>query len=628
MWAALAAILAGQFVYVMAHFAPAICEPDANGYWAQGSLLFTTGRTWFEPECDAQYIGMHWLVTESGKYYSRYPPGLAVLTGLVYRVLGFEASVLVNPVLATASLAGLFFLLRLMMGRWWSLAGVFVLAANPVFNQHALACDSHMAVTFCLIWGLFFLLRWSEHGKVWTVFLAGLILGCIPAIRYPEALFALGIGVFVLWRARTLDQGWLHCIAAAIAAAIPLVPVLIRNQLAFGAFYRTAYALTNEQTGFGWDYFTGHFTGYIHNMHGEGVGLFFPLGVIGMIAMCCMWRWRRIGVLLVLLTVPSTLLYMAYYWGPGRMGGATMRFLLPTFTCYIAAGLWAVSQATARARAVVRPSVLAAVLVLQLIWGASGLDEMKRLRHQKESLARVTGAVERCARRGDVIIADQQVLQHLDFVRRWRLGDLRMTGPDPARGRFMRENQAAGTPRPMQAEKVEKQADRYRGLTPSEREREIASDILDWAGSRRIYFVGTRGEIERMRGRCFSERYLKIVEKVQLPEPPVLSEREGMMGGAQRRNRRAAGPGGFAPAAGPGGPDGDQLRPPEGGLPQMPLPPPDGMPARRSFRGDFRPPRGGPWGPMGWGGAGGFGGEKEAVIAEWTYRKSDEVEEW
>lgn len=162
-WACLGLIL--HFLFLLRLFAPAIATPDANGYWAQGSLLFTTGHTWFKPESDVQYIGIHWLVTESGRYYSRYPPGLAVLVGLVYKLFGFKASVLVNPILALLSLAGLYLLFRRWLGPWWGIAGVLVLAINPVFNQQALWCFAHMAVTFCLVWGLFFLARWSERGR-------------------------------------------------------------------------------------------------------------------------------------------------------------------------------------------------------------------------------------------------------------------------------------------------------------------------------------------------------------------------------------------------------------------------------------------------------------------------------
>src|SRR5262249_49226919 len=120
-------------------------------------------------------------------------------------------------------------------------------------------------------------------------------------------------------------------------AAVPIVPLLIRNQLLLGRFWRTGYALTNEQTGFGWDYFRQHANQYLQSIQGNGVGLLFALGVVGMVYMTCTKTWRRVGVMLALLTVPMLLLYMAYYWG--GMGGMSMRFLLPTFPLYVIAGV-------------------------------------------------------------------------------------------------------------------------------------------------------------------------------------------------------------------------------------------------------------------------------------------------
>src|SRR5216110_3066532 len=73
-WLAVFAIVVLYGIFLASHFAPAISEPDDNGYFAQGSLLLQTGKTWFKPESDAQYIGMHWLILPNGNYISRYPP--------------------------------------------------------------------------------------------------------------------------------------------------------------------------------------------------------------------------------------------------------------------------------------------------------------------------------------------------------------------------------------------------------------------------------------------------------------------------------------------------------------------------------------------------------------------------
>ena len=107
-WAPAAAavvVLLAYAVFLAIHFVPALSEPDDHGYFAQGSLLADTGRTWFKTESDAQYVGMHWLLTPDGKYVSRYPPGLAVAVALVDKVAGWKAAGAVNPVLGLLGVA-------------------------------------------------------------------------------------------------------------------------------------------------------------------------------------------------------------------------------------------------------------------------------------------------------------------------------------------------------------------------------------------------------------------------------------------------------------------------------------------------------------------------------------------
>ncbi|HEY7089357.1 MAG TPA: glycosyltransferase family 39 protein, partial [Tepidisphaeraceae bacterium] len=288
-------------------YAAAISEPDDNGYFAQGTLLAQTGRTWFVPESDAQYIGMHWLITPKGHYISRYPPGLAVLIGMLYLVGGYKAALLINPALSVLALVGLFLLARRLVSVGWSLCAVLLMAANPVFVHHALSGDSHMAVTFCVAWGLYLLVRWSQEGLLWQIFFAGVVLGCIPTIRYPDAIMALGFGAFVLWHAKRLPQIGRHLVAALAGAAIPIIPLLVRNQLVLGAFWKTGYSLTNEQTGFSWEYFREHALNYVTILHSGGAGMMLALGVIGITCMICMRSTRPLGVMLALVTVPMLL---------------------------------------------------------------------------------------------------------------------------------------------------------------------------------------------------------------------------------------------------------------------------------------------------------------------------------
>src|SRR5690349_4116661 len=97
-------------VFMATRFVPALSEPDDNGYFAQGSLIAQTGRSWFVAESDAQYVGMHWLLTPDGKYVSRYPPGLAVVIAGVEKMFGWRGAAMVNPAFAVAGLVGFYLL--------------------------------------------------------------------------------------------------------------------------------------------------------------------------------------------------------------------------------------------------------------------------------------------------------------------------------------------------------------------------------------------------------------------------------------------------------------------------------------------------------------------------------------
>ena len=581
--AGLAVVICVHFIYLMSNFAPAISAIDANGYWAQAGRIRSTGRSWFELESNLQYVNEHWYVTDEGKYVSHYPPGLPMLVGLVFYLFGYKASLLVNPILASLTLLGLYLLMKRLLAHGWCLAGAIVLALNPIFNKHAIVCDSHMAVAFCLVWGIYLLLRWSEFGKHWEIFLAGLVFGSIPSIRYAESVFALAVVVYLLLHIRSREKIWQHYLLAVAGAAIPLIPLLIRNHLIFGAFYRTAYSLTREQTGFGWNYFTDHFVSYIRNLHGEGIGIFFSFGAVGLAWMSVSQKWRRQGILLVLLVVPITLLYMSYYWSLDMRAAATMRFLVPTFACYIIAGIWLLSQAMARAPRAVSVMVTTVVVLLQVVWGQTeSVTEMAMQRHLKNSLAQLTSALEKNIEPGDVVMANSQVLQHLDFVGNWRLVDIRALSPNSRfrrRRRFQSEDQ--DQPSPWQPEKQEIMEQRYIGLSLSERDAALAREIRQWAGGGKVYFAGTDSDLENIQSIGFGARFYEVVANVKVPEPlPELQ--------SSRRGFR------FGPGMGFLG-GGFGMGPPGGG---------------RGFR------------PGGGSLRGSFMEAQEIVIAEWIYHPS------
>lgn len=589
-------------LFLHARFAPAISAPDANGYWAQGSRMAVKGQTWFVPETDPEYVGMHWLVTERGRYHSRYPAGLPVVIAVWYRLFGAEASVLVNPFLSLVALLGFWLLLRVHVGGVWALCGLAVLAGTPSFMRHALTCDSHMAVTALLIWGILLLTLWSRQGHLWQAALSGLILGCIPTVRYPEVLFAVGAGVFLLCHLRR-RRWWLHVGVAVLGALIPIVPLLVYNHLAFGAFWRTAYALSNEQTGFGWGYLGDHFIQYVRTIQGEGVGPFFGVGIVGAVAMFGMRKMRAFCILLALLVVPTTLLYMAYYWGPEGHSAATMRFVLPTFPCYIAAGVCALDYLFRTSGPMLNSAVAVVLVVLQVLWGTiHAVSDSARDAHTRECLAVITRGLAEAADSGDVVMGRQSILQHLDFVQRWKLADIGVLDGRGGRMRRMPGELDSDTPSPRQAEKAKIESAKYAGMTDQEREDAVAQDLRAWAGEGRVLFVGTEEELAAVGRRPFSRRQFRVLAHVALPESPP--EREPSRWGG--RPGRGGGPGPPPMAGVPPQQRGGMMVP--GGFP------PAGMGGRGPGRmmGGRRRLRGGMFAN--------FAGIEDVVVAEWVWR--------
>ncbi|MFA5203702.1 MAG: hypothetical protein WC708_04775 [Lentisphaeria bacterium] len=579
-WAGLAILLALHLAWLWARFTPAIAEPDDNGYFAQGTRLAQEGRSWFLPESDAQYLGMHWLLTPSGRYLCRYPPGLSLLVAGAYGIGGWQGCLWLNPLLSVLALAGSFVLARRLLAPGWALAATAVLAANPTWLHHALAGDSHMAVTAVLVWGLVLLLCWGEQGRLWQIGAAGLVLGCIPAIRYADAVMGAGAALYVLWHGRRFPHFGRHCLAAAAGVAIPVVPLLLRNQELLGAFWRTGYSLTHEETGFGWSYFRAHAITYLRQLNGDAVGLLFALGLAGMAAMA-LTRDRRDtrarGVLLLGLTLPMLLVYMAYYWAPQQDAAMTLRFLLPLFPAYVLAGCWLLKE-TVRTRALppaAGPLLAGGLVVFQLLWGGAEVTaQAAQLHAQKEPLARVTLALEAATAPGDVVAGSGNLLQQLDFVRRWKVADLSLLqggsgpgGPPPGAG--FGADHRPDAPSPMQAAKQTELRQKYTG-TPAERRKKFLADLQAWAGTgNAIYLVGTERSLKEWDG--LPEGRFQVVARVALPAQP---SRRAMGGGPMMM-----GGGGFPP------------------------PPPDGM-------------GGGFGGPMD-----GFGGATEAVIAKFTAQK-------
>lgn len=558
-----------HFAWVGAHLAPAIMSPDANGYVVQARLIAEAGRTSFSTESPVQYVGMHWLETTDSLFHSRYPAGLPLIFAAAWKVGGLGALVWVNPILASATLVLVFFLARRFTGGWTALLAAAVVATVPVTNQHALDADAHVAATFFLVGGVLALLRFGETRAPATGLLAGVLLGIVPTVRYPEALVGVTVAAWLFWQVRPIMRVW----PAVLGAALPIGALCVHNAAAYGAFWRTGYALTNEQTGFGIGYFFSHALGYLQALGGQGLALFFAFGAAGVAALAVERRTRAAGVLFAGIATPLVLLYMAYYFGGGGPGAGlgaaagNLRFLVPTFPFFAIAGAWLLGRMAEQLGAAGR-AALVAVAALQLIVSiGSSAQTLKQFGASIAAAARARQLADKEIPAGSVVIVERQLAESLDAAGRWKLVEenFLVSGGPRAGGGAMRAGGPRGDgggpggpgafpgggdqPSPQQVGKNRAQQARYAGLGATERRAKAWADLRAWAGDQPVYWFAR--SLDTVDGALPDEADYKSVAEIDAPS---------MMG----PGGGGGGPGGGPPGMGPLMAGGPGMR---GGLP-------------------------------------------------------------
>ena len=250
------------------------------------------------------------------------------MAAVLYRLIGPESSLWLNPLLASAAVLLLFLFARMWVGGWYGLLAAAILAVNPVLNRHALVADAHTSTLFFLILALIFVTRWTRTRSWYDAAIMGLSLGIIPTIRYPEVLLAPGFGVFMLLTSRDFRSEFRSYGAALAGFTLPVGLLCLRNHMAFGAFWRTGYGEIGRGISFGIGYFATNSYQYLEQISGEGLSVAFGLGLAGIAVMCSRRATIKQGVFLASLVVPVMVLYMSYFWPADMMSGCTSRVLL------------------------------------------------------------------------------------------------------------------------------------------------------------------------------------------------------------------------------------------------------------------------------------------------------------
>ncbi|MBD3267432.1 hypothetical protein GF373_12255 [bacterium] len=584
-----------HFLFLISFYANAVSGPDTNGYFKQAERLANHGTTWYETESPLQFTAAHWLRTEEGKWISRYPPGFPLILALFYKIGGPSATIIVNPLLCSLTLLGVFLLGRTWMGSAWGLAAALAMAVNPVTNARAYAGDAHTATAFFLIWGLYALALWARHFSWIHAFIAGLLLGMIPTIRYAEGIFALAIGAFMLLNWRKEKTYLLSLVSGIVGAALPLLAMLIHNKIMLGNYLETGYNMnTSGAAMFSLQAFFQKAIPYLQEIQAQGVGLFLALGLAGMILLCAKPNTRHIGILFLALVIPSTILYMAYFFPHGAT-----RFLMPTFFIFVLAGTWCLKFLAGQA-----PKGTAAATITILFFAAClGIPQSIMALHmnkmQNTQLAVISHAVQDHVKPGAILVADHNILQNMDIYGNWRLGDKSLFLASQRKGRGPRhpgpplgKGQEDLMTELMQLDIKQERMKRYGNME------NLAKDLLTWSQpNHTIYWLGAREEIERI---CPNVDKFQEITKIVLPVQETFLNLSGPgMGGPM-----TGGPGG--PMMGnPTMPPNRRISAPSGDTPRNQNTSRGQRPAMRQ-----RPGMGGR--PGGMPGPGGFGAQRRS----------------
>jgi hypothetical protein len=234
----------------------------------------------------------------------------------------YSEFLLVLPVVFAALLN-----LRLTNPRWGRVVFTWVAVAVVVGELYAAQ------------WIFFGVYAFMDSHRLWVLASAGLL-----------GLAALVWTVILL---RPTFGSLFGSLSVLCAWAIPIGVLAGVCWVSYGAPWKTGYTYCHESTGFAWKYLTGDLgNGLIRQGNWETlmgqlnhIGLFvlWPLALAGVFALVGS-AWR-LGVLIALWVLPSTCLYMLYYWAPvGENTVGYLRFFMSIMPGLIFAGVWVLDR--------------------------------------------------------------------------------------------------------------------------------------------------------------------------------------------------------------------------------------------------------------------------------------------
>ncbi|HEX3357658.1 MAG TPA: glycosyltransferase family 39 protein [Tepidisphaeraceae bacterium] len=559
------AFTAGLWFFLFSFLAPAPGRVgvDENAYLVGGRMLAEHGTTGFKPSDDYQFVGAMWVRTKSGWYYPKYPFGTSLLNAVTVLLGRREWAFAIGPASTCLAVLGMFFLSRAIVGSFYALLAMIVLAMGPTTLGFAILPDSHAPALCVVVWGIYFLLRWWEGGRWQWGVAAGLLLGFAVTIRYTEALLLFPlypldvirtdgfispkvmsvlkvfgflpigpIGIAAMSRVKNW-KSWRSYLPAAvpvIAWGVPVGALVIFNWFTVG--HATGYDGTNESSGFALKYFFEKWDFTVYQLYLWGLFIFAPLGIAGLI-LIFRSNWRT-AMLLTMWFVPGTLLYTSYYWGDNVPGVLFLRFFLTLFPPLIIAAMYLLRSAGDLGKGSIASPLAAGVLTACAV--AVGLsvsiDDLIRQHRGNMNLhysaREIISHIKPSSGGKPMILADEGMfpllLQYMQFMydADWYQSDIfapRMGGGFGLAGVFEKRKSTDDTPSTLQSDRIDYIDSIRKGKTDTDFIAD-AHRLMDEAlnAGRRVYVILPPTEQGFFRHRFITGAY-EMVEVNKWSEP-------------------------------------------------------------------------------------------------------------
>lgn len=166
---------------------------DAAAYYFQGAL-FSTGRLWAAAPAIPGAFDGPFTVAYRGRWFSQYPPGTGLALALGFKV---GAPWLVEPLLAAATLLGLYMTTRLTSGRAAGTLALLLAALSPFLILQSGSFLSHPVSLFFLTWAYYAGVRFRRGAHAaWGAALFALLSLAFVTRELAAVLFGVPL---VLW---------------------------------------------------------------------------------------------------------------------------------------------------------------------------------------------------------------------------------------------------------------------------------------------------------------------------------------------------------------------------------------------------------------------------------------------